>query len=120
MQRTALKGVAIAGAVTLLLGALLLAVVSTISRGIRGPSPGAIPAAYAALILRSGSACDALSPARLAAQLYQESKFNASATSHKGAIGIAQFMPQTWAEHGLDANGDGKADPRDPEDAIPA
>ena len=29
-----------------------------------------------------------------------------------------QFMPSTWATYGVDANGDGKADPYNPEDAI--
>src|ERR1700749_3063770 len=29
-----------------------------------------------------------------------------------------QFMPSTWETYGVDANGDGVADPNDPEDAI--
>ena len=56
----------------------------------------------------------------LAAQLYQESGFNADAVSPVGAQGIAQFMPATWAAHGRDENGDGRADPFDIQDAIPA
>jgi cell wall-associated NlpC family hydrolase len=56
----------------------------------------------------------------LAAQLYQESGFNADAVSPVGAQGIAQFMPATWAAHGKDENGDGRADPFDVQDAIPA
>jgi hypothetical protein len=39
-------------------------------------------------------------------------------TSSAGAVGFMQFMPSTWAAYGVDANGDGKADPRDPQDAI--
>jgi hypothetical protein len=39
-------------------------------------------------------------------------------TSSAGAIGWMQFMPATWAAYGVDANGDGLADPYDPEDAI--
>jgi Transglycosylase SLT domain len=39
-------------------------------------------------------------------------------TSSAGAIGWMQFMPSTWAAYGVDANGDGVADPYDPEDAI--
>jgi len=35
-----------------------------------------------------------------------------------GAIGWMQFMPRTWAYYGVDANGDGFADPNDPRDAI--
>jgi hypothetical protein len=38
--------------------------------------------------------------------------------SSAGAEGWMQFMPQTWSEYGLDANGDGVADPDNPEDAI--
>ena len=56
----------------------------------------------------------------LAAQLYQESGFDPQVVSSAGAQGIAQFMPGTWAAHGRDENGDGQADPFDPEDAIPA
>lgn len=56
----------------------------------------------------------------LAAQLYQESGFDATAVSPVGAQGIAQFMPGTWAAHGRDENGDRVADPFDIEDAIPA
>jgi hypothetical protein len=38
--------------------------------------------------------------------------------SSAGALGWMQFMPGTWAAYGVDANGDGVADPYDPEDAI--
>lgn len=38
--------------------------------------------------------------------------------SSAGAIGWMQFMPDTWARWGLDANGDGIADPWNAEDAI--
>jgi cell wall-associated NlpC family hydrolase len=38
--------------------------------------------------------------------------------SSAGALGWMQFMPSSWEEYGLDANGDGVADPYDPEDAI--
>jgi Transglycosylase SLT domain len=38
--------------------------------------------------------------------------------SSAGAIGWMQFMPETWAGYGVDANGDGIRDPYDPEDAI--
>ncbi len=33
---------------------------------------------------------------------------------------IAQFIPGTWATHGIDGNGDGKRDIWDPADAIPS
>jgi hypothetical protein len=38
--------------------------------------------------------------------------------SSAGAVGWMQFMPATWREYGVDAGGDGIADPYDPLDAI--
>jgi len=38
--------------------------------------------------------------------------------SSAGAEGWMQFLPSTWKEWGLDANGDGVADPYNPVDAI--
>jgi hypothetical protein len=38
--------------------------------------------------------------------------------SSAGAVGWMQFMPGTWRMYGTDANGDGVADPYNPEDAI--
>ncbi|SFC27334.1 NlpC/P60 family protein [Streptomyces aidingensis] len=79
-----------------------------------------VPGRYAPLVQRWGNLCETLSPALLAAQLNQESGWNPNAQSHAEAQGIAQFIPGTWAVHGLDANGDGVADVWDPEDAIPS
>jgi hypothetical protein len=45
--------------------------------------------------------------------LWQESRFRSNEVSHAGAQGVAQFMPQTAAEVGLD-------DPFDPMKALPA
>jgi murein DD-endopeptidase MepM/ murein hydrolase activator NlpD len=38
--------------------------------------------------------------------------------SSAGAIGWMQFMPSTWLRWGMDADGDGIADPWNPEDAV--
>jgi murein DD-endopeptidase MepM/ murein hydrolase activator NlpD len=38
--------------------------------------------------------------------------------SSAGAIGWMQFMPSTWLRWGVDANGDGVADPWNPSDAV--
>ena len=38
--------------------------------------------------------------------------------SSAGAVGWMQFMPSTWTRWGMDANGDGIADPDNPTDAI--
>jgi murein DD-endopeptidase MepM/ murein hydrolase activator NlpD len=40
--------------------------------------------------------------------------------SSAGAIGWMQFMPSTWERWGLDADGDGLANPWNPDDAIAA
>ena len=81
---------------------------------------GTVPAAYRSMVQEWGDLCPALNPALLAAQLYQESGFNPHAQSPANAKGIAQFIPGTWATHGLDGNGDGKRDVFDPADAIPS
>ena len=38
--------------------------------------------------------------------------------SSAGAVGWMQFMPSTWARWGMDANGDGIANPWNPDDAV--
>ena len=38
--------------------------------------------------------------------------------SSAGAVGWMQFLPSTWVRWGTDANGDGVADPWNPEDAV--
>lgn len=40
--------------------------------------------------------------------------------SSAGALGWMQFMPATWRAYGVDGDGDGRRDPDDPDDAIPA
>jgi soluble lytic murein transglycosylase-like protein len=78
------------------------------------------------LINKWGNLCKPLKPAILAAQLHQESMgFSRSVIagntdSPAGARGISQFMPATWKSHGIDANGDGRRNILDPEDAIPS
>jgi cell wall-associated NlpC family hydrolase len=48
-----------------------------------------------------------------------ETNFGANlGPSSAGAVGWMQFMPSTWARWGIDANGDGRADPNSPADAI--
>ena len=52
-----------------------------------------------------------LTPERIAAQLFQESKFDPKAVSHVGAKGLAQGMPDTWEAYG-------KGSPYNPKDAV--
>ncbi|MGW3494552.1 C40 family peptidase [Streptomyces sp. NPDC001020] len=89
-------------------------------QGSVGLARNAVPAAYSPLVQKWGNLCRAINPALLAAQLYQESGFNPNAKSPAKAEGIAQFMPGTWAIHGMDADGNGVADVWDPADAIPS
>ncbi|WP_328288296.1 C40 family peptidase [Streptomyces blattellae] len=88
--------------------------------GTRTLAEGAVPAEYQPLVQRYGNMCPAINPALLAAQLYQESGFNPNAQSPAAAQGIAQFIPGTWATHGVDGDGDGDRDVWDPNDAIPS
>lgn len=88
--------------------------------GAKTLAKGAVPAAYQPLVQKYGNMCPAINPALLAAQLYQESGFNPKAQSHAAAQGIAQFIPGTWATHGVDGDGDGDRDVWDPNDAIPS
>lgn len=85
------------------------------------PASGAlvgVPAQYVAIVQKAGGICSDVPPSILAAQIEQESGWDPRAVSPVGAQGISQFMPATWASHGIDSNGDGLADPFDPVDAI--
>lgn len=79
---------------------------------------GNVPSEYLDDVLRAGSICPTVTPQVIAAQLEAESGFNPRASSAAGAQGIAQFMPGTWASHGQDGDGDGKADVFNAHDAI--
>lgn len=78
------------------------------------------------LVNKWGNKCKTLTPALLAAQLEQESMnfkpevIDGRQDSPASAKGMAQFIDETWATEGIDANGDGKRNKYDPEDAIPS
>lgn len=58
-------------------------------------------------------------PAWLAAINSVETDFGKNmSVSTAGAQGWMQFMPATWTTYGVDANGDGTKDPKNPNDAI--
>lgn len=65
----------------------------------------AIPASYAAKVAELSARYD-LSPALIEALVWQESRWHADAVSHAGARGLAQLMPGTARDLGVD--------PRDP------
>ena len=77
-----------------------------------------VPDEYLSDVQRAGSICAEVTPQIIAAQLDAESGWNPTATSPAGAQGIAQFMPGTWEAHGMDGDGDGKADVLNAHDAI--
>ncbi|MGC5000567.1 NlpC/P60 family protein [Streptomyces sp. DT195] len=111
-------------AVTALVGMVLIddeARATEISDG--GGGLRGVPAEFRPWILRASKECSEreLTPALLAAQLYQESGFQTSrarATSDKGAQGPAQFIPATWATWGRDSDGNGEVSPWDIGDAV--
>ncbi len=86
------------------------------------PPDGAVELETPPAELTTGEFCEALADAAEASDIpvaffarliWQESKFRHDARSHVGAQGVAQFMPGTAAEMGLD-------DPFDPRKALPA
>lgn len=79
-----------------------------------------VPGWVRELINKHAGECPQVTASLLAAQLYTESNFNSGAKSPVGAVGIAQFMPATWAQHGVDGDGDGVKDILNPADAIAA
>ena len=102
------------------LGVIGVATGSSAYEGIGKILDGTVPAADATLMDQFGHMCPELTPSLLAAQLYQESGFSPTIVSPAGAVGIAQFMPGTWPNWSLSTDGDGKRDPLNPADAIPA
>lgn len=77
-----------------------------------------VPDEYAALVKKAAKRCPVVPANVLAAQIASESGWDPKAESSAGAQGIAQFMPKVWDEHGIDADGDGKASVWNPVDAI--
>jgi hypothetical protein len=86
------------------------------SCAINGVPPVLIPIYQAA---SERYALGAQGPAILAGINAIETAFGSNlGPSYAGAVGWMQFMPETWAMYGVDANGDGVKDPNNPEDAI--
>lgn len=84
--------------------------------GAAGPGTGEDapgPADRVCMLIAEAARENDLPPAFLARLIWKESRFDLRAVSHKGALGVAQFMPATAKRRGLD-------DPFDPARAIPA
>ncbi|ACU77116.1 NLP/P60 protein [Catenulispora acidiphila DSM 44928] len=125
MKTSIIVGASLVATPFLLVGAIVLGTMSVASGSsslgtVGRIAEGTVPSADAALMEQYGHMCPTLTPSLLAAQLYQESGFDPAIVSPAGAIGIAQFMPGTWPNWSSPQDGDGKQDPRNPADAIPA
>lgn len=83
-----------------------------------GPVPIAVPREYEQDVVRAGKICPEISGAVIAVQIGKESSWQPQAKSKSGALGLAQFMPDTWKTVGKDGDGDGSADVMNPHDAI--
>lgn len=82
---------------------------------------GAVPAELVPLFASASKAygLDPEGPAILAGLTKVESDFGRNmGPSSAGALGWTQFMPGTWKRYGVDADGDGRADPMTAADAI--
>ena len=92
--------------------------------GAGGPTAAAladIPPAMLVLYLAAAPRCPGLPWAILAAIGKIETDHGRGAlVSPAGAEGPMQFMPATWAEYGLDADGDGDPSVWEAADAVPA
>ncbi|MFL6111604.1 MAG: NlpC/P60 family protein [Catenulispora sp.] len=127
MRTSVIVGAGLLATPFVLIGAVVVGTMSvaagssaSTSTGVGRIADGTVPSEDATLMERYGHMCPELSPALLAAQLYQESGFSPTIVSPAGAIGIAQFMPGTWPNWSSPQDGDGKQDPTNPADAIPA
>ncbi len=134
MRPTGLSRLAAAGAATALLGLLALVSFLALFGALLGaPASGqvacqtspagttAIPAQLRPIYAEAGARyrLGARGPSVLAAINAIESDFGRNlGPSSAGAYGWMQFMPATWAAYGIDADGDGRRDPADPDDAI--
>ena len=80
--------------------------------------PGQMPEGWEKWVNQGGSICPEVSPSLIAAIGWAETRWQTDLVSPVGAVGPWQFMPETWAAIGRDADGDGVADPRSPADAA--
>jgi soluble lytic murein transglycosylase-like protein len=82
------------------------------------PGVDSVPMALREELRAAAKRCPAVPVEIFAAQMAQESSWDSQAVSPAGAQGLAQFMPPTWEQYGIDASGDGVADVWDPVDAM--
>jgi hypothetical protein len=114
-----------AGALLCLIGAAVaVALVFGGSVGCEGGEAGSVGGVPAKLVPIYRQAAERYGlgergPSILAAINLVETDFGRNmGTSSAGAVGWMQFLPESWATYGVDADGDGRKDPADPWDAI--
>lgn len=78
----------------------------------------AVPAQYVPWVEEAGSQCQEITPPVIAAQIQAESDWNPGAVSSAGAVGIAQFLPSTFATWGQNSDGTGNVTVDNPRDEI--
>jgi cell wall-associated NlpC family hydrolase len=127
--KPASRAVAALAAILALILALLLLLALSVPYG-AAPGPGmlanaplrtsGIPAQYVPWVERAGEECPQITPSVIAAQIQEESNWDPAAVSLKGAEGIAQFLPGTFATWGRNDDGTGNVSPFNPLDEIMA
>ncbi|MEU6447072.1 M23 family metallopeptidase [Streptomyces sp. NPDC046979] len=84
------------------------------------PSEVDVDPSYIPWLRKAASACTVLDPSVLAAQIDQLSGWSDDTDELSGQKGIAAFTDSEWRTWGKDDDGNGKASPREPADAIMA
>lgn len=110
------------GLVILGLPFMMLMMIPLLAVGIGGGDKGGlqnVPTEFVEIVTRAGSICPEIPPHLVAGMIEQESGWNQDVISPAGAVGIAQFMPETWQTHGKRASDDGNPpDIHNPHDQI--
>lgn len=84
-----------------------------------GPAVVTVPSQLRSYFIVAARRCPGvLTPAGLAAQAEVESGFDPARTSPAGAEGLMQIIPAIWRSYGVDALGNGRADPFTPADSV--
>ncbi|MFD7502286.1 transglycosylase SLT domain-containing protein [Streptomyces sp. NPDC059850] len=79
-----------------------------------------VPSEYLAYVKEAGAQCPQIGPIVIAAQIQQESGFNASLVGPDGAKGISQMPPDKFTEFGEDDDDSGETSALNAEDSIMA
>jgi cell wall-associated NlpC family hydrolase len=85
-----------------------------------GTATDQIPADYLTLYQAAALRCPMPWTILAAVGQVESDQGRDAGVSSAGAVGPMQLEPATWTRWGVDGDGDGKKDPRDPADAIPA